>query len=527
MNFKDFKKVDVTATHTVFKHPSGHTIHVAHDSLTPEQKKQMREIPIQSAMEKLRERKKAAKQMAEGGKVEVEDEDAFEKLQSEMQAAKEMPMPGEVSMSQMPVQKGKEISIPDARLLKGTLTDVPVPGAAEELAVAQAAEPKETLQNIELGVPPTEKQAQVAGAPSMGSAIAIEGALQQIEGAKDIAEAQKAKSLAETEALGKSLQQMQQSLTAVQQQRQQIQSNIDRLTKAVEEGTLKPDRVLGSGSNKVMNVIGLVLGGAMQFATLGIVPNLVKQAIDDDIEKQKSELEQRNNLLGYNLKLLGNINDAENVTRMQMATIADLQAKRAALKSADKEAMGRYQIFSGELQSKLIAPYMQQMEQQAAMQQASSGPITSPTQIVQMIESRIPKGSRRAAIQEYSKYKQTMSDINQVRNIMQQQAELNTLAKRLGSPLQTPKLLAAKKAQLFPVIKGIIGEKMTDADVKQMVDPFLVSITTSPETVNQLTDELVSTIMSRAGSITPTLELYDIKLPKPIQAKPIGTIKRK
>lgn len=527
MNFKDFKKVDVTSTHTVFKHPSGHTIHVAHDSLTPEQKKQMREIPIQSAMEKLRERKKAAKKMSDGG--EVEDENSFEKLQSEMQQAKEMQMPGEVPMSQMQMQEGKKLELPvDASLLKGTMVDVPKPGAAEELMAARTAEPEETFENIQLGAPPTEQQAEVPGAPSIGSAVAIEGALQQIQGAKDVAESQKMKATAETEALGKSLQQMQQSLTAVQQQRQQVQANIDRLTKAVEEGTLKPDRVLGSGSNKVMNVIGLVLGGAMQFATLGIVPNLVKQAIDDDIEKQKSELEQKNNLLGYNLKLLGNITDAENVTRMQMATIADLQARKAALKSADKEAMGRYQIFSGEIQQKLIAPYMQQMEQQAAIQQAASQPVTSPTQVVQLITSRIKNPTQqRAAVQEYGKYKQTMADINQVRNIMQQQAELNTLAKRLGSPIQTPKLLAAKKAQLFPVIKGIIGEKMTDADVKQMVDPFLVSITTSPETVNKLTDELISTIMSRAGSMTPTLELYDIQLPKPIQAKPLPTVRRK
>lgn len=526
MNFKDFKKVDVTATHTVFKHPSGHTIHVAHDSLTPEQKKQMREIPMQSAMEKLRERKKAAKKMAEGG--QIENEDAFEKLQAEMQAAKEMPMPGEVPMSQMPVQQGKEVGIPDARLLKGTLTDVPAPGAAEEVLAAKAAEPEETLENIELGAPPSEKQAQVPGAPSIGSAMAIEGALQQIQGAKNIAESQKMKSLAETEALGKSLQQMQESLTAAQQQRQQVQANIDRLTKAVEEGTLKPDRVLGSGSSKIMNVIGLVLGGAMQFATLGIVPNIMKQAIDDDIEKQKSELEQRNNLLGYNLKLLGNITDAENVTRMQMATIADLQAKRAALKSADKEAMGRYQIFSGEVQQKLIAPYMQQMEQQASMQQATSQPVSSPTQIVQMIQTRIKSpAQQKEAIKEYGEYKNLMSGIEQVKGIMRAQADLNTLANRLTSPIQTPQRLKTMKAQLFPVIKGIVGEKMTDADVKQMVDPFLVKLTTSPETVNQMTSDLINTIQSRLGPSTPTLELYDIKLPKPIQAKPLPTVRRK
>jgi len=526
MNFKDFKKVDVTATHTVFKHPNGHTIHVAHESLTPEQKKQMREIPMQSAMEKLRERKKAAKKMAEGG--QVEDEDAFEKLQKEMQQAQEMPMPGEVPMSTMPEPETKTLGLPvDPSLLKGSLADAPKPGAVEELAQARAAEPEETFENVQIGKPSAEQPAQVAGMPSIGSAVAIEGALQQIEGGKQIAEGQKLKAIAETEALGKSLQQMQQSLTAAQQKRQQIQDNIDRLSKAVEEGTLKPDRVLGSGTNKVMNIIGLVLGGAMQFATLGIVPNLVKKAIDDDIEQQKSELEQKNNLLSANLKLLGNLDEAENVTRQQMATIADLQAKRAALKSADKEAMGRYQIFSGELQQKLIAPYMQQMEQQAAMQQAAAQPIASPAQISNMIQTQVPPGSRRTAIKEYGEYKGLMSGIEQVKQIMKAQAELNTIANRMAAPIQTSQRLKTMKAQLFPVVKSIVGEKMTDSDVRQMVDPFMVKITTSPETVEQMTADLINTIQSRVGATTPTLDLYGIKLPKPVQAKPLQTIKRK
>jgi len=591
MNFKDFKKVDVTSTHTVFKHPSGHTIQIAHDSLTPEQKKQMREIPIQSAMEKLREQREAvkmakggglyenihakrerieqgsgermrkpgskgapteeafkqsaktAKKMAEGGEVEG-DEDAFEKLQSEMQQAKEMPMPGEAPYS-VPVQGS-----PVAGYAQDLLQQRPdlnpqelqqiMQKAPEGLqgrtpnqilgvgSVEQAAKPEEKLENVQLEQPSPE-QPQVAGSPSIGAAIGVEGALQQIEGARELAEAQKVKSIAETEAIGKSLQQMQESLTAAQKQRQLIQSNIDRLTKSVEEGTLKPDRVLGTGTNKIMNVIGLVLGGAMQFATLGIVPNLIKKAIDDDIEQQKSELEQKNNLLSYNLKLLGNINDAENVTRMQMATIADLQARKAALKSSDKEAMGRYMVASGEIQSKLFAPYMQQIEQQAAIRQAASQPITSPGQVLNMIQSRIvDKNSQRQAIKEYGEYKNLMSGVDRVKQVMQEQADLNTLANRIKAPIQTSQRLKTMQAQLFPIIKNMTGEgRLTDTELETLIKPFMVKLTTSPETVNQMTTDLINSIMSKMGSVTPTLELYQINLPKPIQAKQLPTMKRK
>lgn len=543
MKFRDFKKVDVTSTHTVFKHPDGHLIHIANDKIPTSLRKEMRDIPSQTAMERLRESRKA-KKMADGGNVEEEDSMVqFGEPEVEYQAPPSLasitPEQKQALLAEVESESKKDELLKQAKLEKAAAQEKRIKGtqqAAEyfrreygvefpELKSAAPQPAKPALENVPLS--PPEGQPQVPSTPSMGSAMAIEGALQQIQGAQNVQESQKEKAEAETAALGRSLDQMQKSLTAAQQKRQKVYDNINRLSKAVEEGGIQPDRVLGSGSNKVMNVIGLVLGGAMQFATLGIVPNLVKQAIDDDIEKQKSELEQKNNLLGYNLKLLGNIDEAENVTRMQMASIADLQAKKAALKSADKEAMGRYQIFSGELQNKLIAPLMQQMEQQAAMQQASTQPITSPAQVSQLIEARVPRGSRRTAIEEYGKYKQVMNDIGQVRQIMQQQVELNTLAKRIGSPIQTSKLLASKKAQLFPIIKGIIGEKMTDADVKQMVDPFLVSLTTSPSTVNQLTDELISTIMSRAGSITPTLDIYEINLPKPIKAKPLPTSKRK
>ena len=66
MNFKDFKKVDVTKTHTIFKHPDGHLIHIANDKIPASLKKEMRDIPSQSAMEKLREQREAVK-MSKGG----------------------------------------------------------------------------------------------------------------------------------------------------------------------------------------------------------------------------------------------------------------------------------------------------------------------------------------------------------------------------------------------------------------------------------------------------------------------------
>jgi hypothetical protein len=104
MNFKDFKKIDVTSTHTVFKHPEGHTIHVSHDSLSPQQKRQMKEIPIESALEKLRD-KKSVKKLNKGTEKPIEElseEDrkkiAMEGIQGliEQKAPQSMPSESEV-----------------------------------------------------------------------------------------------------------------------------------------------------------------------------------------------------------------------------------------------------------------------------------------------------------------------------------------------------------------------------------------------------------------------------------------------
>lgn len=587
MNFKDFKKIDTTATHTIFKHKDGHLLHIANDKLPKELKKEMKDIPTQSVMERLREEKKV-KKMAEGGSVfnplatlkeayskklekkmgspevksfqsllgldkepvgsnvsdytslqditpkdqgmmikrsvpmmadggEIEEDDPLQSLKEEMEAG----TPYEVPYSVAPEPKRPE---PGVDILESP--EALTPGLKQQPTVVKEAKPM--LENVQLpGTATPQQAAQAPAMPMAGELMGLEGAMQQIAGAEQVAAGQRESAAAQMEALQSAMDKRQEALDAIKSKRAEVESHINSLRVELETEKLDPSRVLGSGSERVFKTIGLILGGLAERATIGLLPlNLIKREIDDDIAKQKSEMETRNTLLGYNLKLLGNLEEAENLTRLQMADTIDFSMKKAALKSAGKEAQGRAQMFSGQIQQQLIAPIISQMEQRSAAQSMASQPIESPTQILQAINARVAPGSRRTAIKEYGEYQGITSRMNQVQKVMRQQAQINTLANRVFSPIQTSRLMENQKTQLFDIVKGIVGEKMTDQDVKSLVDPLVLKLYDSPQTADALTQQLLGTLQAKAKERLPTLTLHGIDLPFPVKATPIPTRKK-
>lgn len=562
MNFKDFKKIDTTATHTIFKHKDGHLLHVANDKLPKELKKEMKDIPTQSVMERLREEKKVQKmnqggmaqlkelynkKMADGGEVEdyIGDDDMVQMGEPEVEYSSSTP-----SLSQLTpemkeallAQASEQTKVSQANLEKQAAQEKKTKGAQEaaeyfkrqygvEFPELQAVVPKEAkpaLSNVPLpGAATPEQAAQAPVVTGAGEMMGLEGAMQQIAGAQGIAAGQQEAAAAQAEAMDAALKQRQQALNDLKQIRERTVGHVESLRRDLEENKLDPSRVLGSGSERVFKTIGLILGGLATTATGGMAAplNLIKREMDEDIAKQKSEIDTKNNLLGYNLKLLGNIEEAEALTRLQYADTINFISQRSALKSAGKEAQSRAQLFAGQIQQQIMAPIMSQIEQRAAAQSMMSKEPSSPTQVMQRI-NMLPPGQRRMAVKEYGEYQGIVSRMDQAKNVMQQQAKINTLAHRMLSPVQTSRLMANQKTQLFDIVKGIVGEKMTDQDVKSLVDPLILRLYDSPQTADALTDQLLNTLKSKSKERMPTLILNGIDLPFPVKATPIPTRKK-
>lgn len=143
----------------------------------------------------------------------------------------------------------------------------------------------------------------------------------------------------------------------------------------IEQGHIDPKRYVGdmSTGQKFSTAIGLILGGMGGALTHQENPALkfLNNQIENDINAQKSELDKKQNLLSMNMKQFGNLDQATNMTRVMMATMADSQLKEAMAKAQDPLAKARLQQAQGQLHEK-YAPIMQQMATRQALMNAGS-----------------------------------------------------------------------------------------------------------------------------------------------------------
>ena len=100
--------------------------------------------------------------------------------------------------------------------------------------------------------------------------------------------------------------------------------------------------------------------------------DVIQSQINRDIDAQKSELGQRNNLLSFNLNRLGNLQAAEQATRLQQLSVVQAQLQAAAAKSGNKLAMAN---LNKQMADKMMQfdPMKQQLAQQAAFAQIAGG----------------------------------------------------------------------------------------------------------------------------------------------------------
>ncbi|NBW18131.1 MAG: hypothetical protein EBR82_60170 [Caulobacteraceae bacterium] len=215
MDFKDFKKVGVTKSHTIFEHPEGHVIHVAHEGMPQKLKNEMRQIPVSK--------------MADGG--EISEPAVSEDIQSRLEAL-----------------KGQPAAQPES---------VPV----AELNTVQEVENKNFMPPQQAEVAPQEPQTQMM--PEMGAKAAVMGGAQQIQAEQGLGQAEAARAAAEQKQVQQNIVDLQNFEQARQQRhnenRQHVQDSIQSLASHPD---IDPNRYLGSMSTgqRIMTAIGLILG---------------------------------------------------------------------------------------------------------------------------------------------------------------------------------------------------------------------------------------------------------------------------
>lgn len=180
-------------------------------------------------------------------------------------------------------------------------------------------------------------------------------------------------------------QQLQYEATAEKLARQADASNKARaaldaeqsqLFSAAKNGHIDPKRLWSNAStgSKVAAGIGLILGGMGAGLTRG--PNMAMEMfnklLNNDIDAQKANMNQANNLMQVNFQKYRNIEAAETATRLQLSTVLQAQLAAAASRAATPEAKANAQLALAQLDQQTI-PMKFQLAQMQAMYGLQSG----------------------------------------------------------------------------------------------------------------------------------------------------------
>lgn len=304
----------------------------------------------------------------------------------------------------------------------------------------------------------------------------------------------------------------------------------DALAKDIMNHKIDPDRYWsnkGTGS-KVSTIIGVMLSGIGQGLQGPGAENMawgaLQKNIERDIQAQRDELGKKQTMLSDNLRIYGNITQAEQATRLQSAAILEGQIARIAAQSNDPlvQERAKQAVLNLRLQTlPLKQQFAQEAQRKEMVQRASTG--ENPEFAVSVLVPEKHQSKAFEEIQTVNMYKNTAAEVKKLFN---EAKKLNAATSSLPFSQQTARRKAIK-AQLVGAIRetmrgtGQISDKETELMVVPLVNEPL-------DTDSQLDEKLTGVLSQVGGKMragTPILKAYginmDINPPKRLQMGPL------
>lgn len=296
------------------------------------------------------------KQMAEGGIVTEADLPPI------------VPMPSPVS--------SPYLSPADA-FVASVQPDVMVQPSVSAIAPVQA------VPQVPIEVTPAPAEAPVATEQALpkNNPLGLTGDLKAIydtsnKGLQQEAAAQAERFKAEAKLQEDFARQQQEQQQVYEQKRAALDGELNHIYEQTKNGQIDPNRFWNnqSSGNRIMASVAVALGALGSAITGGKndALDVIQSQINRDIDAQKAELGQRNNLLSFNLNRLGNLQAAEQATRLQQLSVVQAQLQAAAAKSGNKLAMANLNKAMAEKMMQ-FEPMKAQLAQQAAFAQIAGG----------------------------------------------------------------------------------------------------------------------------------------------------------
>jgi len=539
MDFKDFKKVGVTKSHTIFEHPEGHVIHVAHEGMPQKLKNEMRQIPVQKLSNGTPDGP-----LEDPTKNIFPEEDKVEALQQQMykeQLPKSLPQEELYKSSpeyeQLSKSWGGEENIPPKVIQN--LVESGAPGFGSESAkqpqkIQQAQfqqaipENKNFIPTQKIG---TEKEPQMPMVPELGAEAAILGGQEQIRAERGLGEAEAARAINAERAAKQNIIDTKNYEAARQQRynenKQHVQESIQDF---INHPNIDPNRYLGNmgTGQKIMTAIGLLLGGigAGTAGTENMAMKYLMNTIDKDIEAQKLSLDKKNTIYKANLQMLHDEAQAEEMTRAQVLEMTRLRMQQAALSQGSQIARLMHDKKAGELVAAQEGA-LNRLSQAQVMNQYAGKTVSSPA-VVNMLINTLPKEEQKDARKTYENYTNAGQALDTVVPEMRRIANLGMAGKLFS--IQERQNIKQLNQQLIKVSAQLVASpelraRMSKDAVSTLINPYKIDASSFGASDLQKVQNLEKALMEAQSNAADVLGGHRIKVNKPIPQTRLQTIK--
>lgn len=367
LDLSKFKKMKSDENSTTLSHPDGHSITVAHKSLSPKMRTQLSKL---SSVEPAAPKEAKVQKFAEGGDIPYDETPKAPSVE-EMQRMTELTgdKPTEVSVdvpkeqqadaSYLPPMDPNSPAAPQGDMAPGP--SVPGPGMPQ-----QAPEMGEAPMSVAQAVTP----------PSRGIASSepniMHGYAQEQQGIKEQASAEQKLSQANVNTLSQHAQKMEEATKRFMAERQDTLKEIDAIRKDIETNKVTPEHYWQNHS-KLATTIGIILAGFNPTNRPNAAIELMNHNIDRDLQAQQMNLNAKNNLLSASLHKMNNMRDAMDMSRIIMTDVAATKLKLDAAKSADPMIKARALEAAGKLEQGIAPKVMELNMRRALLDEAQKG----------------------------------------------------------------------------------------------------------------------------------------------------------
>lgn len=275
----------------------------------------------------------------------------------------------------------------------------------------------------------------------------------------------------------------------------------DALKKAAESKNIDPNRYwsnLGT-ANKIGASISMILGslGGALSGTDNVALKIIDKTIDNDIEAQKKNIDQANNLYRTNLEAVKSEQEAYNITKAQMIGNAEQVLKQKLATATSKEAIAQGQMALAKMQ---LAK--QELLQKSAVDTVVQAAQSNPKLLTPEIIQKLPEKERELVVPGYG-FAISKAGAEKIRTELLPQKDtsvqmiddLINIRKQYGREISDREVVAKARA-LKTFIGGnmrtfIVGPGSVTPEERKIIDDVIVDptkiITTDAGTIASLT----------------------------------------